>query len=46
VHLDEGAATIAEASAVAVAPDGEHVYVAGYLHNAIAWFGRGAGRRD
>ena len=44
VHLDEGAAVIAEAAAVAVSPDGEHVYVAGYGRSAIAWFARGARR--
>jgi 6-phosphogluconolactonase (cycloisomerase 2 family) len=44
VHLDEGAATIAEACAVAVSPDGEHVYVAGYGRSAIAWFRRDGAR--
>jgi 6-phosphogluconolactonase (cycloisomerase 2 family) len=43
VRLDEGAATISEACAVSVSPDGEHVYVAGYRLSAIAWFRRGGG---
>jgi len=41
VHLDAGAEAVAEACAVAVSPDGAHVYVAGYGHNAIALFRRG-----
>ena len=41
VHLDEGTDAVAEACAVAVSPDGAHVYVAGYGHNAIALFRRG-----
>jgi 6-phosphogluconolactonase (cycloisomerase 2 family) len=42
VHLDAGADAVAEACAVAVSPDGAHVYVAGYGHNAIALFRRAA----
>jgi 6-phosphogluconolactonase (cycloisomerase 2 family) len=41
VHLDAGAAELAEACAVAVSPDGAHVYVAGYGQSAIALFRRG-----
>jgi 6-phosphogluconolactonase (cycloisomerase 2 family) len=41
VHHDGGADAEAEACAVAVSPDGAHVYVAGYGHSAIALFRRG-----
>jgi 6-phosphogluconolactonase (cycloisomerase 2 family) len=41
VHHDAGAETVAEACAVAVSPDGDHVYVAGYGRSAIALFRRG-----
>ena len=41
VHLDAGGEAVAEACAVAVSPDGVHVYVAGYGHSAIALFRRG-----
>ena len=37
--------TIAEACAVAISPDGAHVYVAGYGHSAIALFRRGRDAR-
>jgi 6-phosphogluconolactonase (cycloisomerase 2 family) len=42
VHHDAGTDAVAEACAVAVSPDGAHVYVAGYGHNAIALFRRGS----
>jgi DNA-binding beta-propeller fold protein YncE len=42
VHHDQGTDAVAEACAVAVSPDGAHVYVAGYGHNAIALFRRGS----
>lgn len=42
VHHDEGTDAVAEACAVAISPDGAHVYVAGYGHNAIALFRRGS----
>jgi 6-phosphogluconolactonase (cycloisomerase 2 family) len=41
VHHDEGTDAVAEACAVAISPDGAHVYVAGYGHSAIALFRRG-----
>jgi 6-phosphogluconolactonase (cycloisomerase 2 family) len=41
VHLDAGTDAVAEACAVAVSPDGAHVYVAGYGQSAIALFRRG-----
>ena len=41
VHHDAGTDAVAEACAVAISPDGAHVYVAGYGHNAIALFRRG-----
>jgi 6-phosphogluconolactonase (cycloisomerase 2 family) len=41
VHHDTGTDAVAEACAVAISPDGAHVYVAGYGHNAIALFRRG-----
>jgi 6-phosphogluconolactonase (cycloisomerase 2 family) len=41
VHHDAGTDAVAEACAVASSPDGAHVYVAGYGHNAIALFRRG-----
>ena len=42
VHHNTGTDAVAEACAVAVSPDGAHVYVAGYGHNAIALFRRGS----
>jgi 6-phosphogluconolactonase (cycloisomerase 2 family) len=42
VHHDAGTDAVAEACAVAISPDGAHVYVAGYGHNAIALFRRGS----
>jgi 6-phosphogluconolactonase (cycloisomerase 2 family) len=42
VHHDAGTDAVAEACAVAVSPDGAHVYVAGYGRNAIALFRRGS----
>jgi 6-phosphogluconolactonase (cycloisomerase 2 family) len=41
VHHDAGTDAVAEACAVAISPDGAHVYLAGYGHNAIALFRRG-----
>jgi 6-phosphogluconolactonase (cycloisomerase 2 family) len=41
VHHDAGTDAVTEACAVAISPDGAHVYVAGYGHNAIALFRRG-----
>jgi 6-phosphogluconolactonase (cycloisomerase 2 family) len=43
VHHDAGTGMVAEACAVGISPDGDHVYVAGYGHSAIALFRRGAG---
>ena len=37
-----GVAGIDQPSAIAISPDGAHVYVAGYGHNAIALFRRGS----
>ena len=41
VHHDQGTDAVTEACAVAISPDGAHVYVAGYGHSAIALFRRG-----